>query len=88
MPKEQMGSVARTLLAAGSGVSLGLLVDHFEVSPESLQSYLMLLEKFSNSLQGVLSLLGIVIAQGWSLHQKMKKRLEINNLKEEVNYND
>ena len=88
MSKEQMGSVARTLLAAGSGISLGLLVDHFEISYESLQSYLELEEKIVSSLHGVLSVLGILIAQGWSLHQKMQKSSKINTIKKEIQYND
>ncbi len=88
MSKEQMGSIVRTLLAAGSGISLGLLVDYFETTPESLQFYLELAEKLVGSLQGLLSLLGIVIAQGWSLHQKMQKSIEIKNLKMETYYND
>ena len=88
MSKEHVGSVARTLLAAGSGVSLGLLVDYFQISPESLEAWLALAEKLASSLQGVLSVLGIIIAQGWSLHQKMKKSKEINTLKLEKQYND
>ena len=88
MAKEEMGSVARTLLATGSGMSLGLLVDHFGVTPETLQSLLELAERLVGTTQGVLSLMGIVIAQGWSLHQKMKKTKEIKLLQEEVHYNE
>jgi len=87
MFKEQIGSVVRTLLTAGSGVSLGLLVERFEISPETLQAFLEILEKVAGSMQGFLSLLGILIAQGWSLHQKMQKSKEINNLKVGVKYN-
>ena len=87
MFKEQIGSVVRTLLTAGSGVSLGLLVERFEISPETLQAILEILEKVAGSMQGFLSLLGILIAQGWSLHQKMQKSKEINNLKVGVKYN-
>lgn len=88
MAKEHMGSIARTLLASGSGISLGLLVNHFEITPETLQSALGLAEKLISSLQGILSVLGIVIAQGWSLYQKMKKSNEISQLKKEAYYND
>ncbi|MFP4098747.1 MAG: hypothetical protein ACLFU1_08195 [Alphaproteobacteria bacterium] len=88
MAKEEMGSVARTLLAAGSGVSLGLLVDNFDVTPETLGSALMFVEQLIGSLQGFLSVLGIVVAQGWSLYHKMKKSSEISNLRKEVYYND
>ncbi len=87
MFKEQIGSIARTLLTAGSGVSLGLLVERFEVPPETLQLILELLEKVVGSMQGFLSLLGILIAQGWSLHQKMKKSKEIKGLKVGGQYN-
>jgi hypothetical protein len=88
MFKEQMGSIARTLLTAGSGVSLGLLVESFDISPETLSGILEFLEKMTGSMQGFLSLLGILIAQGWSLHQKMQKSREINKLKVEATYND
>lgn len=88
MAKEKMGSIARTLLAAGSGISLGLLVDHFEITAETLKSGLELAEKLMSSVQGILSLLGIFVAQGWSLYQKIKKETEIESLKKEIQYND
>ena len=88
MAKEKMGSIARTLLAAGSGISLGLLVDHFEITAETLQAGLELAEKLMSSVQGILSLLGIIVAQGWSLHHKIRKEDEIKSLKEEIQYND
>ncbi len=88
MVKEQMGSIARTLLAAGSGISLGLLVNHFEITAETLHSVLLLAEGLMNSMQGVLSVLGIVTAQGWSLYQKMQENSEIKSLKKEIYYND
>lgn len=86
MFKEQIGSIVRTLLTAGSGVSLGVLVERFEISPETLQAILEICEKVMGSMQGFISLLGIVIAQGWSLHQKMQKLKEINNLKVGAQY--
>ncbi len=89
MPKEQIGSIVRTLLTAGSGISLGLLVERFDVTPETLQAFLEMIERLIGSMQGLLSLLGIVVAQGWSLYQKMQKSEEIKLLKnEEAHYND
>jgi|GEM_PF-3333771 len=88
MSKEQIGSIARTLLTAGSGISLGLLVDRFDVTPEALQAILELMERMMGSIQGFLSLLGILVAQGWSLHQKIQKSKEIKNLKKGAQYND
>ncbi len=88
MFKEQLGSVTRTLLTTISGISLGLLVNQFNISSETLQAFLEISEKVMGSMQGLISLLGILIAQGWSLHQKMQKSREIRNLKRGGLYND
>lgn len=80
MAKEYFGSVTRTLIQVGSGLSLGLLVSHFDVTPETLETALHIAEKIVGSLQGIISIAGIIITQGWSLHQKMTQNQEIRNL--------
>jgi hypothetical protein len=99
MAKEVMGSVTRTLVSAVAGVGIGLLVDKFQVTPDTVEHLLIILEKIVDSLQGLLSILAIVIVQGWSIHQKMAKNKQLTEitmakndhitaLKKEIKYND
>jgi hypothetical protein len=85
---EVMGSVTRTLVSAVAGIGIGLLVDKFQVTPDTVEHLLVILEKVVDSLQGLLSILAIVVVQGWSIHQKMAKNKQLTELKKEIKYND
>jgi len=88
MANEVMGSVTRTVVSAAAGLFMGLAVEGFEITPDMLETILNALQKIADSLQGLLSLLTIVLVQGWSIYQKMDKNKQLTKLKKEIKYND